>query len=421
MRERRDKIVKISLSGILAIHILFLLPGYIFAQGGSGRSATAVKRPAVFGEGQRKRTRSSIAKNLRGPSPIVPTIIPVEIGRLALMVNQGGSQMFLSRTGSLEKPELISVPSNVSTLILRSLPVGSYNLLVKKNGFFDETRAFDITKGKRRRVEINLKPMMAILTVAANVADAQISIENVGKFTRPLRKFFVKPGVYRINVQRRGYLSQTFTLDLKNPGQEQVTNVVLQPLRINSVIALASESIKSGNYTTAAELTNDILLLNPLHAKANLLYGLIEFDRGEISASSYFLKAIRKGETAILPVKILEDSGGQKLIEAELLLDREGISLRSSTRFDLNYRIAMLDISELRLGGDPALMPYIVLDGKSDFHGRPIQPRLKIYSHGASLPTGSQEASCTVTLAGRSCSTDIDIIFKLTSDWRLSG
>lgn len=407
-----------SISGLFTLFILSILlfTGNALAQDGSGRSGTTANKPAISGTKPRNRTRA--AKPVRRFAPSAPAVPRVETGRLAVMVNEGGSQVLLSRIGVVGS-ELISVTSKVRSLILRTLPVGSYSLLVKKPGFFDETRIVDIVDGKRRRAEINLRPMMARLSIIANVADAQIDIEKVGRFDRPIRKLFIKPETYRINVRKRGYESFKTTVDLRIPGQEKVVNVILQPLRIDAILAEAANNIKSGGFESAADLTNDVLLLNPSHARANLLFGLVEFHRGVPSSSSYLIKAVRNGETVTLPIKILEENGGKKMVETELLVNRDGVALRSGARFDLNYNITAPDISELRRESNSSIVTNIVIDGRSSFHGRQIEPRLKIYSRNAFLQAGSQAVYCLATTTSRSCATDTDIIFKLLTDWRL--
>jgi hypothetical protein len=350
----------------------------------------------------------------------VPVSPPIDTGSLAVVVNEGGSEVLLSRADRSASSDLIFASPNASSLISRILPAGSYNLLVKKPGYFDEARNVLVIAGKRRKVVISLRPKMALLNVSTNVADAEIEIENVGKFTHPLRKYRIKPGSYRINIQRRGFIPQTITADLRIPAREQNITVVLEPVRIDSVLAQAYEKINGGDYRGAAELTNDVLRLNPAHAKANLLFGLSGFYRGDVSSATYFLRAIRNGESVKFTVKILDEIGGFKLTEAELSLNRDYISFRTSGRVDLNFRIAKADVSELQRAFDRAFMNYIVLKGKGDTYGRPIEQRMTLYSGIAALRPNLKEAYCQAPAAGRSCSSDIDIIYKLISNWRPS-
>lgn len=391
--------------------LILLLPVLVNAQDGSGRSETTEKKSGSSTASPRKKIRP-----VRKSVPDIPVVKPPETGRLGVLINGGGSQFHLSQAGSVEKLEVISIPTSGSSFISRTLPVGGYTILVKKPGFFDEIRTVYITAGKRKRIEINMRPMMALLSVRSSVADARIEIDRIGTFNAPVRKYFVKPGTYRVNIQRRGYLSRTITVDLRKAGQEKNINLVLQPLRIDSVLDLASDRIKSGAFSEAADLTNDVLILNAAHARANFLYGLIEYGRGDLAAISYFLKAIRNGETVVLPVKIFE---GAELYDAEVLFDRDGISIRNRARFEMNYKIAKAGILDLQSSSDTPPAAHVVLNGKSDFHGRPIEPHLRIYSRNIVADSDLGLLRCQ-TNPENSCTVDADILFKLISDWRLS-
>lgn len=392
-----------------------MLTANLRAQDGSGRSETAAGSAATASSKKRARTRAPRAA--RRPSPPVPAAATVETGRLAVFVNEGGSQIQISRAGGESGTEMIAATSKARSLIQRTLPAGRYELLVKKAGFFDEARTVDIVGGKRRRAEINLRPMMARISIIANVPDARIDVERIGSYDGAVRKMFVKPGTYRINVRRRGYQSFKSSVDLKIAGQEKVVNVVLKPIRIDTILAQAADNISRGRYDAAADQTNDVLLLNAEHAKANLIYGLIEYYRHLPTAASYMMKAVRKGETVTLPVKILEE-GSSKLVEADLLLNRDGVGLRSRAKFDLNYTLAAHDISGLRSEAGGNAVAFIALEGRSNFHGRVIQPHLKIYSREAFLQAGERSPSCMNSTTSRSCNSAADIIYKLLSDWR---
>jgi hypothetical protein len=343
----------------------------------------------------------------------------VETGRFAFVVNEGGSLVVVSRDDGVPDDSPIAFTASASSLYLRSLPAGRYRVVVKKAGYFDETRSVDIVPGKKRRVAITLRPKMAVLSVNTNVRDAEIEIESVGKFIPPIRKHLIKPGIYRINVQRRGYLSQRIVIDLKVAGKEQNVNVILQPLRIDSILSQANAKIDSGNYTGAAELTNDVLLLNAAHARANMLHGLVEFYRGNVSAATFFLRAIAGGEAVTLPVRLL-DKNSVKMLEARVSIDRHGIMIKCPARFDLNFTIAKADFRELQSLVDTSSVAYLSLSGKSDFHGRPIEPTLKIYSAMAAFRPNSQDTFCQSPSTERTCATDIMILSKSISEWRVA-
>jgi hypothetical protein len=227
---------------------------------------------------------------------------------------------------------------------------------------------------------------MAILNVKANVADAEIEIENVGRFNKPLKKYLIKPGSYRIDLRRRGYLSQMINADLSIAGKEQSIYAVMEPLRIDTVLAQAEELIAKGDLDAAADLVKDVLLLNAAHAKANLLFGMIEFEQGRNSAVPYFLRAIEGGETVNFPGKVRSSSD---LPDAAFGLDRDAIIVGSKSRLELNFRITRPEVESVLRQDDG-----LVITGGGDFLGKSIHPTVKIVS-------GST-----------------DILYLLISEWR---
>lgn len=397
-----------------------VLPSGIKAQGGEGRSAKAAGSPARTGTRPRRRSRPPVARRITVPEP-APAATPVRTGSLALIVSERGSQVFLSRIDGNTPAVSAYTPLNSRPLVMRGLEPGTYKLQIKKYGFSEELRNVSIASGKRRLVRVNLLPKMSVLSISSNVNDADIEIEKVAKFNRPVKQLRVRPGVYRINVRRRGYVPQTTTVDLKLPGKVQDLKFVLQPLPVDSVLARANEKINSGELREAAALTNDLLKLNAAHSRANLLSGMTAFHKGDLASSSQLLKAAGKNEIVRLPVTILDSAGGTpKLVEAELLLMRNQIEFKTAGRVQFNFRVARPEISELSRGLDSSSMTFITIRGRGESYGRPLDQRLTIYS-GQAAVRPNREIFCKLVSRGRSCSSDIDIIHKLLSGWRSSS
>lgn len=203
------------------------------------------------------------------------------------------------------------------------------------------------------------------------------------------------------------------TVNLKTAGQAQNITFVLLPIRIESLLAQASDKIRGGDYRTAGELSTEVLQLNAAHGKANLLYGLTKFYVGDRSAAGYFIKAVKNGATVRLPVKARSEIGG-KLTDAELSLDLDEIALRTA---GFDFRIPKTGVYDLRRAGqDPG--PYLDLKGKGDFYGRTLEQNLQLYSSETVVRPNTGEVYCATSAGRRSCASDIDIIFQLISDWR---
>lgn len=361
--------------------VLLCVAARATAQGGDGRSSI-FRTPTPAAKSRKPHITAATYKKTVPPSK--PAAL--QTGRVSIVVNEATSRVYLTSGEDAADAQPILVTSRSPATISRSLPPGRYNLRVSKSGFFDETRTIDLEAGARRKIVVSMRPQMAILNFKANVADAEIEIENVGKFARPLKKYLIKPGSYRINLRRRGYLSQTVNADLSIAGKEQSIYAVMEPLRIDTVLAQAEELIAKGELDTAADLVKDVLLLNSSHAKANLLFGMIEFEHGRNSAVSYFLKAIEGGETVNFPGKVRSSSD---LPDAAFGLDRDAIIIGSKSQTELNFRMTRPKLESVLRQDDG-----LVITGESDFLGKIIHPSVKIVS-------GST-----------------DILYLLVSEWR---
>ncbi|MFL6466564.1 MAG: hypothetical protein ACJ72Z_01260, partial [Pyrinomonadaceae bacterium] len=281
--------------------------------------------------------------------------------------------------------------------------------------FFDEVRSVELSAGSRRKIVMNVRPQMAVLTFKTNVPDAEIAIENEGRFTRPLKRYLIKPGKYRIGLKRRGYLSQTVTADLTIPGKEQNIFVVLEPLRIDMVLAQANEFAAKGDLKTAADLLNDVLLQNNSHARANLLFGMIEYQRGNLASITYLLKAIKGGETVSFPINV---QLGSDLVFATLRLDRDAVVFESKIRVDLNFSIARQQIESILRIADGNSLTYVGVSGNGDFYGRRVHREIKIYPANANIDSVSKSVSCGGSSNGPLCAKEVEMLFKLISAWK---
>lgn len=383
-----ERLIFKFLLGIIAL----LGSSSALAQGGDGRTES-------FETSSATRSRPKVAKvsYRKRQNPVLP-----KPGTLVISVDETASDVYLARVdGFSMEPQSITTNGPIS----RSLEAGTYQLRVKKYGYFDETREFDLSPGEYRKVNVTMRPQMALLTLRTNLSDAEIDVENGGKFDKPLKRHLIKPGIYRITLRRRGYVSQTVNADLSLAGKEQSIYVVLEPLRIDSVLWTANEAIKHGELDLASDLVNDVLALNPSHAKANLVRGMIELRRGSEGASKYFLKAIDGGEMVPFQLRVLHYG---YLINVDLGVDRESMSFANEKYLDLNFRILRNDLDEFSLATDQDQNPYLSVRGKSNFYGKPIRPEMRLYL----------AAACSIAVT---CRTELDVLSRFIADWRVKN
>lgn len=369
----------------------------ISGQGGGGRS-DSVRAAAPASERPNRPSKRPLRIN-RTPAPKV--VLP-ETGRVTIRVNEGSSLVKILRDGL--PIETIDLPERSTSLIIRKLDIGSYTVTATKAGFHDETRDIEIERNESRRVSIDLRPKMAVLSVASNVSDAKISIDKLGEFERPVEKALVKPGIYRITVSRRGYVSRTLDVDLKISGSEENLNVILEPLRIDAVLDLAFQHIGNEKLDHAESLAADVLVLNPQHARANLVIGMIALNRPDLDrAVDRILLALSNGETFLLPVTVRIDAAEYP---AAFKLDKHSLTIEIADRPWLSFAIGREDLTNAETDGTA-----LTIAGRSNFHGRPTEPRLLIFSPLAT--TGCKSAATR-----RTCNSDVQLLRVLLAEWR---
>jgi hypothetical protein len=371
---------------------------HAFAQGGRGRS-DSIRVPAPTSNDRPSRPAKRPLRTNRVSPPKVP--LP-ETGRVTIRVNEGSSLVKILRDGT--PIETIDLPERSTSLIIRKLDVGSYTVTAAKPGFHDETRNIAIEKNESRRVSIDLRPKMAVLSVASNVADAKISIDKLGDFERPVEKALVKPGLYKIKISRRGYVSRSLEVDLKISGSEENLNVILEPLRIDAVLDLAFEHIQNEKLDDAEALAGDVLALNPEHARGNLTLGMIALNRPDLDrAIDRVLLALSNGETFVLPVSIkIDDIAAQAIFK----LDKHALAFEITDRPWLNIAIAREDLTHAETDGSA-----LNIAGRSNFHGRPTEPRLVVFSPLAAT-------DCKTRTTRRTCTSDVHLLRNLLAEWR---
>jgi len=129
--------------------------------------------------------------------------------------------------------------------------------------------------------------------------------------------------------------------------------------------------------------------------------------------AEYLVRAVRGGETYRIPMK-LQDPRGAGLLDAELAVDREDISINSPGRTDLDLTILKENVSALNLFSEQG---FIVVAGKTEFHGRIVQPNLRVHPHDIV----AEPAAGTTRCAGEECSRKLAELARMLNAWRADG
>lgn len=354
------------------------------------------------------------AKKITPPRSKLPKAL---YGSLSLQVDQPESEIFLSGGNIVDGGSLFT-EADGSPFIVDELEAGAYKLIVRKNGYYDDSRQVYITGGKTNLQIITLRPSTAFLSVTTNITDAEIVIENVGTFRGEVNRAQVSPGTYRIHVRKPGYLSGVKDVTITGLGEAGSVSFMLKPFPLDSIIAEASAKLAGGDYQSARELSDQVLAAMPTNAKANLLRGTADYC--SVSAGEeYLLKALRLGETVKLPVRLYnKDSGKLQLLAGDLILEKQYLQFKSSTHPTFSFSIFKPELNDIGTYASGNML-YLGLKGRGEFKGKRAEKRLEIYSHSAAVSANRKELLCTqCTNSICSCGKDAAVLYKIVFNWK---
>ena len=338
-------------------------------------------------------------------------------GSLTLQVDQPESEIFLSG-GNIVEGGSYFTEADGSPFVVDELEVASYKLIVRKNGYYDESRQVYITGGKTNSQIIKLRPSTAFLSVTTNTTDAEIEVENIGTFRGEIDRVSVSPGTYRIHVRKQGFISGAKTVTIGSLGETQSVAFEMKPFPIDSIIAEASTKLAVGDYQRARELCDQVLAAVPANAKANLIRGTADY-YSQSGGEDDLLTALRSGETVKLQVRLQNKDGGKlQLLAGELILEKHYILFKSSSHPTLNFSLFKPDLSDVGTYTSNN-MSYLGLKGRGEFNGKRAEKKIEIYSHSAAVSANRKELLCTrCTNSDCSCAKDAAALYKLVSNWK---
>lgn len=361
---------------------------------------------------QRPRTRTAPKPpDARSKSP------KTVYGSLNLQVDQPESEIFLSG-GNIVEGGSYFTEADGSPFIVDELEAATYKLIVRKNGYFDESRQIYIIGGKTNSHIIKLRPSKAFLSVTTNITDAEIEVENLGTFRGEIDRVLISPGTYQIHVRKQGFISGVKSVTIASLGETRSVAFELKPFPIDSIIAEASTRLAAGDYQTARELSDQVLAAMPSNAKANLIRGTADY-YSQLGGEDHLVTALRLGETVKLQVRLYNKDGGKLQLPAgELILEKHYILFKSSSHPHLNFSIFKPDLSDIGTYNANNML-YLGLKGKGDFNGKRTERKIEIYSRSAAVSANGKGLLCTrCANSDCSCPKDAAALYKIVLNWK---
>ena len=189
------------------------------------------------------------------------------------------------------------------------IPGGTVALEIKANGFQPHTRDVTLAAGEVQKVEIQLKPLPGTLRVVTIPEGVRVYIDDEFKGESPFDLASVKPGSYRVRVEKAGYepVARTVTLE-KGATVTEEFRLAKNTGRLELVTAPAGSTVLIDGKKVGITLThgNDTSAVSDPFAIEEALEGEHQI---EIFRKGYAIQKrtieVKRGETLTLQFRLL--------------------------------------------------------------------------------------------------------------------
>ncbi|PLV56945.1 PEGA domain-containing protein [Thermotoga sp. SG1] len=127
------------------------------------------------------------------------------------------------------------------TPLTLNLSPGNYSVTFRKEGYREETRYITLGEGESRSIHIDLKPLRATLRLRTDPAGVDVYVDGryAGTTSESGLTIVLDPGTYSIRLEKEGYETDSFTVNLKSGEEKEVfrrleERVVFSEVRIET-------------------------------------------------------------------------------------------------------------------------------------------------------------------------------------------
>ena len=385
-------------------------------QGGGGETTKSKATPKKStGSSKTVKPKPSPSKST-GPKTVrTAKVVTV---KLTINVNEPKSEIFLTgKNGNgLGASGTAFTADDGSPYTIDNLRPGFYTVIIKKAGFIDFRRQIEIT-GKTPPVNVTLMPAVAFLSISCpGVPDAMIEIDGVGRFTGSVERRSLAPGIYSVNISRKGYLPTNEKINLAAHGDHVIRIFTLQRVPVNSLITEAEAAFERQDYTRTDTILRDVIGIEPENGRANLLLGLSIHEKGETGAVGFLLKALRVGESIAIDVNVYTDD--KRMLQAKLSMDRTYLKIELPSSPNLNCYIFKPDFRSIEQKVDKQNLRFSVIRGHGD-NGRNKKTDRNISVYSKNVLLRGKDTFCRQSSTGPiACDSNSINIFDLVYGWQ---
>ncbi len=185
-----------------------------------------------------------VAKPKPKPAPKPVAKPKVEEDDLAPVVSKGDLQLKLPQQLSNAMVSIDGRDIGLFPVGVQSLPPGEHQVKIHRPGYADFTKKVTIVAGKTAELEAKLTATHALVSIASDVADAQVFINGKSVGTVPLKDVEVPPGPAEVVIRKEGFKEDKRSLTLV-AGKDATLSVKLAAAGPSTVIAAVDRPVET--------------------------------------------------------------------------------------------------------------------------------------------------------------------------------
>ncbi len=246
-------------------------------------------------------------------------------------------------------------------LVVRDLQPGRHLVAGARAGFAAASAVVELVEGRSEVVELELVPLPARLTVAADAAGAVLRVGGAAREHRlPVTDLELPPGVHRMTITGPGYVTVEEEIELR-PGARTTWDVGLDPVPAGELLASARRQFDRSDYRAAAAGARAVVDVRPEAGAAHLLLGRALYALGRYDDSVVSLwRAILLGEQVVLETNHRHGGGGFRrgFCRGVITLSRTEIAFRSPDEPEHGFSLSAAAVTDVELTETVAGQPF---------------------------------------------------------------
>lgn len=302
---------------------------------------------------------------------------------------------------------------------LPTLRPGTYRLVVSRADYNQEQMTFQVNPGQSNFVPVALRPILGTLSVAVNVAGAEIQIAGVN-YANSVDRLELAPNRYQVTVSRPGYRTRTQDVEV-SARQHANLNLTLEPVPVEETMNQAIADYGARRFAPAIAAARTVLAAQPDHPQANALMGRSLYDNRDYAGSlDYLLRALTLGERIEIPIRRHRNTDITRLYsrlneEAVLVLGGGRLEYRSLAAPNENFDIPAGRIHEIKpelhRGGRIHLEVYVPRPGSQRERKRDYN--IHVWSATTRELTPNDNVPNQIIVCDQACHAEFEVLHRL--------